>query len=59
MLIEIKQLLKQARDQGMTDKQICKAAGVNHSTLWRWERGDYAPRLNAILKLQKAVSGAE
>lgn len=56
MLIEIHELLKQARAKGMTDQQICDAAGVNGTTLWRWERGDYAPRLGAILKLQRAVS---
>lgn len=38
----VKRALTDARDRGMTDRDIHTATGVNPSTFHRWQRGDFS-----------------
>ena len=55
MLIDIKELLKQAEAAGLSDADICKATRKHHITLYRWRKGSTRPHLGTMLLLMKAI----
>jgi transcriptional regulator with XRE-family HTH domain len=56
MVIDIKKILRLARDKGLTDQQICKISNKHKCTLWRWEQGKTKPHPRTLAKLIKAIN---
>ena len=44
--------------QGLTQREVFEATGVDIATISRIERGDWSPNLNTIAKLAAAVGSS-
>lgn len=50
----IGQALKKLRDtRGVTQMEVAKAIGISQATYSQWEKGDYRPKIEQIVKLAK------
>lgn len=57
MTLEIKEILRLARQKFKTDAELCKVAKLNKSTLWRIEQGRTTRSQDATIgKLIKAMN---
>jgi transcriptional regulator with XRE-family HTH domain len=45
-----------AERRGLKMSDVLKAAGINHSTWWRWQRGKYQPRAESVERIKKALN---
>lgn len=48
-------LLRLRAEAGLTQKELAKASGVSLPQIARYERGESAPRLTALVKLARAL----
>jgi transcriptional regulator with XRE-family HTH domain len=56
MTSEFSQLLREVRTaRGLSQSQIARTIGVDHSTISRFERGERRPRRLTVLKLARAL----
>lgn len=50
--MEFAKALKDARRRrGLSKYRVAKEVGVTWQTVWKWERGDFMPRSDQLLKL--------
>lgn len=45
-----------AQRRGLKMSVVLKAAGINHSTWWRWQHGKYQPRAESVERIRKALN---
>jgi transcriptional regulator with XRE-family HTH domain len=55
-MIDIKEILKLAKEKGFGEPEICKITGKHKCTVWRWESGKTKPRAKTLAKLITAVN---
>jgi transcriptional regulator with XRE-family HTH domain len=48
--------LRQRTSAGLSLREVAQAVGVSPSTLWRWERGERAPRGKAAIAWASLLS---
>ena len=48
-------LQERAKDHGLRMDFVCRAAGLNFTTFWRWRNGNAAPSLDAWERLTTAL----
>lgn len=58
MTTDPKQLRAAAKAKRIGLTKLCKLAGVNPATFWRWERGRSVPLVSTISKLNAAIAEA-
>lgn len=44
---------------GISTRQLAALAGVDHVTLWRWERGDHRPNRSLARAVEATLSALE
>jgi len=44
---------------GLSESSILESAGVNHSTWYRWHKGETVPNLAALMRIDAALKDAE
>lgn len=50
------QIEAEAAQKGWRMSALCKAAGVNYSTWWRWKSNRYEPRAASVSKLRRILN---
>ena len=50
------QIEAEAALKGWRMSALCKAAGVNYTTWWRWKSNRYEPRAASISKLRRILN---
>ena len=43
----------------LSESSLLEKAGVNHSTWYRWHKGETTPTLGALMKIDAAIKEAE
>lgn len=52
-------LVTRAKRVGLSMATVCSRAEVAESTVSRWKKGDFEPRLKVLAKLDKVISEEE
>jgi transcriptional regulator with XRE-family HTH domain len=56
MKSQIKKIEADAAKHGVTMTDVCRRAGVNHATWWRWKTGKTEPRTSKLEAIRKALN---
>lgn len=52
------ELIKKLREElKISQSELARRLGVNHSTVWKWEHGKEKPSLNNFIKLVNLIEG--
>ena len=46
---------RMANDRGITIAEVCRRAGIAHTTFGRWRRGETEPTLDVYRRIRAAV----
>ena len=52
----IKQIEADAAKHGVTMTEVCRRAGINYSTWWRWTRSKFEPRQSSITSINNVLN---
>jgi DNA-binding phage protein len=52
----LKQIEADARARGMNMTDVCRTAGLNYATWWRWCRAKTEPRTSNLDRLRRAIN---
>lgn len=52
----IQQIEADAAKQGVTMTDVCRKAGVNYATWWRWTRSKFEPRASKLAAIRQALN---
>ena len=53
---QLKKIEADAAKQGVTMTDVCRRAGVNPATWWRWKTGKTEPRNSKLEAIRKAIT---
>lgn len=52
----IQKIEADAAKQGVTMTDVCRKAGVNYATWWRWTRSKFEPRQASVTRIIEALN---
>lgn len=52
----VQQIEADAARKGVNMTDVCRMAGVNYSTWWRWTRSKFEPRQSSIVRIIEALN---